>query len=257
MISEDQLKRVAAWSRELTPAEIEVARAGITERSYGTGETVFMRGDKFDYWAGMVSGLARMGGVSRDGKETSLAGLTAGAWFGEGSVLKNEPRRYDVVALRDSRVALMERSAFMWLFENSVGFNRFLVRQLNERLGQFIGMLEVNRTLERHLPACPEHCLAVQPDPLSGINRASGDHPGGNRRALRHVAPERQPRAEPAGEGGTAAARIWRRHDSQYRSAARIWRLRRDGAGPVSPHWPGRAPATDPRASTPRSPTSR
>ena len=55
MISEDQLKRVAAWSRELTPAEIEVARAGITERSYGTGETVFMRGDKFDYWAGMVS----------------------------------------------------------------------------------------------------------------------------------------------------------------------------------------------------------
>jgi CRP/FNR family cyclic AMP-dependent transcriptional regulator len=36
----------------------------------------------------------------------------------------------------------------MWLFENSVGFNRFLVRQLNERLGQFIGMLEVNRTLD-------------------------------------------------------------------------------------------------------------
>ncbi len=71
MISEDQLKRVAAWSRELTQAEIEVARAGITERSYGTGETVFMRGDTFDYWAGMVFGLARMGGVSRDGKETS------------------------------------------------------------------------------------------------------------------------------------------------------------------------------------------
>ncbi len=161
MISEDQLKRVAAWSRELTEREIEVARAGITERSYGTGETVFMRGDRFDYWAGMVSGLARMGGVSRDGKETSLAGLTAGAWFGEGSVLKNEPRRYDVVALRDSRVALMERSAFMWLFENSVGFNRFLVRQLNERLGQFIGMLEVNRTLDatsRASPAASPRC---------------------------------------------------------------------------------------------------
>ena len=82
MISEDHLKRVAAWSRELTEREIEVARAGITERSYGTGETVFMRGDTFDYWAGMVSGLARMGGVSRDGKETSLAGLTAGATKG-------------------------------------------------------------------------------------------------------------------------------------------------------------------------------
>jgi len=41
----------------------------------------------------------------------------------------------------------MERSAFMWLFENSVGFNRFLVRQLNERLGQFIGMVEHDRLL--------------------------------------------------------------------------------------------------------------
>jgi CRP-like cAMP-binding protein len=74
--------------------------------------------------------------------------LTAGAWFGEGSVLKNEARRYDVVALRDTRLALMDRSTFLWLFENSVGFNRFLVGQLNERLGQFIGLLEYGRTLD-------------------------------------------------------------------------------------------------------------
>ncbi len=148
MISEDHLKRVAAWSRELAPAEIEVARAGITERSYGTGETVFMRGDIFAYWAGMVGGLARMGGVSRDGKETSLAGLTPGAWFGEGTVLKNEARRYDAVALRDTRLALMDRATFVWLFENSVAFNRFLVGLLNERLGQFMGLVEYGRMLD-------------------------------------------------------------------------------------------------------------
>jgi CRP-like cAMP-binding protein len=34
------------------------------------------------------------------------------------------------------------------LFENSVAFNRFLVRQLNERVGQFIGALEHGRTLD-------------------------------------------------------------------------------------------------------------
>ncbi|MGY4480891.1 CRP/FNR family cyclic AMP-dependent transcriptional regulator [Bradyrhizobium sp. LM3.2] len=223
MISEDQLKRVAAWARELTEREIEVARAGIdTERFYGTGETVFMRGDTFDYWAGMVFGLARMGGVSRDGKETSLAGLTAGAWFGEGSVLKNEPRRYDVVALRNSRVALMERSAFMWLFENSVGFNRFLVRQLNERLGQFIGMLEVNRTLDATArlarsiaslfnpilyPESTAHLEITQEEigALSGMSRQNAN------RALK-----------PAGEGGLAPAGIWRHHHSRYRAVARL-----------------------------------
>jgi CRP/FNR family transcriptional regulator, cyclic AMP receptor protein len=148
MIAPDHLKRIAIWSRELAEREIEVARAGIVERSYGANETIFMRGDHFDYWTGVVSGLVRMGMVTPGGKETTLAGLTAGAWFGEGTMLKNEARRYDVVALRDTRLALMDRTTFFWLFENSAAFNRFLVAQLNERLGQFIGLVEYGRTLD-------------------------------------------------------------------------------------------------------------
>ena len=148
MIAVDYLKRIAAWSRELNERETEIARAGIVEKSYRANEFIFMRGDDFDYWTGVVSGLARMGIVSRGGKAASFAGLTAGAWFGEGTVLKKEPRRYDVVALRATRLAMMDRGTFFWLFENSVGFNRFLVRQLNERLGQFIGLLEYGRTLD-------------------------------------------------------------------------------------------------------------
>jgi CRP-like cAMP-binding protein len=42
----------------------------------------------------------------------------------------------------------MEQGAFFWLYENSVAFNRFLVVQLNERLGQFIGLVEYGRTLD-------------------------------------------------------------------------------------------------------------
>lgn len=148
MIAQDHLKRIAVWSRELSVREIEVARAGITEKFYSANETVFMRGDRFDYWTGVVTGLVRMGMVTRAGKETTLAGLTAGAWFGEGSMLKNEARRYDVVALRDTRLALMDRTTFFWLYENSAAFNRFLVTQLNERLGQFIGLVEHGRTLD-------------------------------------------------------------------------------------------------------------
>jgi CRP-like cAMP-binding protein len=143
MIAPDYLKRIASWSRDLDEREIEIARAGIVEKSYRADEFIFMRGDQFEYWTGVVTGLARMGIVSRGGKATSFAGLTAGAWFGEGTVLKN-----DVVALRDTRLALMDRSTFLWLFENSVAFNRFLVGQLNERLGQFIGLLEYGRTLD-------------------------------------------------------------------------------------------------------------
>jgi CRP/FNR family transcriptional regulator, cyclic AMP receptor protein len=148
MIAPDHLKRIAAWSRDLSEREIDIARAGISERSYRANEYIFIRGDDFEYWTGVVTGLARMGIVSRGGKAASFAGLTAGAWFGEGSVLKNEARRYDVMALRDTRLALMDRKTFVWLFENSVAFNRFLVKQLNERLGQFIAFLEYGRTLD-------------------------------------------------------------------------------------------------------------
>lgn len=148
MITPDHLKRIAIWSRELAEHEIEVARGGIIERSYGANATIFARGDRFDYWTGVVTGLTRMSMVSRGGKATTFTGMAAGAWFGEGSVLKDEPRRYDVVALRESRLALMDRRTFFWLYENSAAFNRFLVAQLNERLGQFIGLVEYGRTLD-------------------------------------------------------------------------------------------------------------
>ena len=93
--------------------------------------------------------LVKLSIVSRSGKAVTLHGIRAGGWFGEGTVLKNEPRHYDLVALRDTRMALMERATFLWLFENSVAFNRFLVRQrLDERLGQFIALAEYDRMLD-------------------------------------------------------------------------------------------------------------
>jgi CRP-like cAMP-binding protein len=148
MIAADRLKQIALWASGLSDHEFEVARAGMTERAFAANEFICMRGDKFEYWTGVASGLVRIGTISRSGKAVTFTGLTSGAWFGEGSVLKNETRRYDAVALRDSRVALMERATFQWLFENSVGFNRFLVSQLNERVGHFMGLLEYGRMLD-------------------------------------------------------------------------------------------------------------
>jgi CRP/FNR family transcriptional regulator, cyclic AMP receptor protein len=147
MVSADHLKRIAAWSRALSEPEIEVARAGTMEKSYRANEVILARGDQFDYWTGVVAGLARVSITSRSGKVTSFIAVTPGAWFGEGSMLKNEVRPYDAVALRDTRLAMMDRATFSTLFDNSIGFNHFLVRQFNERLGQFIALLECRRTL--------------------------------------------------------------------------------------------------------------
>ena len=164
MIAADHLKRIAAWSRDLNERDIDIARAGIVEKSFSANEFICMHGDQFEYWIGVVTGLVRVGNVSRDGKAFSFTGVTAGAWFGEGTVLKNETRRYDVVALRDTRLALMDRATFFKLLENSVSFNRFLIGLLNERLGQVMGLLEHGRTLDT--TARVARCIASLFNPI-------------------------------------------------------------------------------------------
>jgi len=114
------------------------------------------QGRAVEAWIGVIDGLVKMANVSADGKPTSFVGVGSGGWFGEGSLLKDEPRRYDIVALRESSIAYMPRSTFMWLLDTSMPFNRYLITQLNERLGQFIGMVEHDRLLgpEARLARC-------------------------------------------------------------------------------------------------------
>ncbi len=148
MIAPEDLRAIAAWSRNLTPAEFEEARRGVSFRTYGKGSNICHVGDRLESWTGVAEGLVKMSTTSKTGKSATLAGMRAGAWFGEGTVIKAEPRRYELVALRETRLALMRRSTFLWLFEHSAAFNRFLVHQFNERLAQFIALAETERTLD-------------------------------------------------------------------------------------------------------------
>lgn len=148
MISADHLRRIAFWSHDLSEEEVERVRRAVIEKQYTRGEYVCHRGDHLDAWTGVSEGLVKLSATSLAGKSVTLAGIRTGGWFGEGTLLKDEARQYDLVALRDTRLALMNKATFFWLFERSAGFNRFLVRQFNERLGQFIALVEYDRTLD-------------------------------------------------------------------------------------------------------------
>ncbi len=136
------------WAPGLSPEEMQRAREGTCEKLVEAGGFVCRKGESVDCWLGVVDGLAKMSSDWVTGKTASFTRIASGGWFGEGSILKNEPRRYDVIALRDTRVACMRRDTFMWLLDNSIGFNRFIITLLNERLGQFIGMIESERLLD-------------------------------------------------------------------------------------------------------------
>ena len=147
MLSLKSLLDASPWARTLSPPDLARVEAETLTRMCAPGALVCRKGEAVEAWVGVIDGLVKMANVSPDGKPTSFVGMGPGAWFGEGSLLKDEPRRYDIVALRESSIAYMPRATFMWLLDTSMPFNRFLITQLNERLGQFIGMVEHDRLL--------------------------------------------------------------------------------------------------------------
>lgn len=154
-----KLLAVSAWTPKLAPEQRRRVEAETAVRAVPKGGYLCRKGEPVGHWIGVVEGLGKMTNTSATGKVTTFTGVTTGSWFGEGSLLKDEPRRYDVIALRDSDVAYMPRATFMWLLDNSIDFNRFLLVQLNERLGQFIGMVEYDRLLGPDGRVA--HCLAA------------------------------------------------------------------------------------------------
>lgn len=132
------LKLLAESERSYAVDELRVAQAE-------PGDYVCRVGRPVTYWFGVIDGLLKMSNDSPDGQTTTFTGVPPGGWFGEGTVLKAEAYRYNMQALRKSLVAGLPASSFMRLLDNSIGFNRFVMCQLNERLGQFIASLQMQR----------------------------------------------------------------------------------------------------------------
>lgn len=137
----------SSWIAGLPAALRHRVEAETLTRICPAGSLVCRRGERVEHWVGVIDGLVKMANVSTDGKPTSYTGIGTGGWFGEGSVLKDEPRRYEIVALRESAIAYVPKAVFLALLDGSVAFNRFIIAQLNERLAQFIALVEHDRML--------------------------------------------------------------------------------------------------------------
>jgi len=133
------------WLGLLDPAERERALADMLVVQVETGELLCRVGRPATYWFGVIDGLVKMSNDTALGVPITFTGVPSGGWFGEGTLLKREPYRYNIQALRRSTVAGIGVDTFHWLLDRSIPFNRFVMNQLNERLGQFIGAREIDR----------------------------------------------------------------------------------------------------------------
>ena len=142
--TEEELQGIP-WLPLLQPPERARAVAALLVGDARAGDYVCRVGRPVTYWFGVVEGLLKMSSDSAQGQTMTYAGLPPGGWFGEGTALKREPYRYNIQALRKSVVAGLPIDSFHWLLDHSIGFNRFVMNQLNERLGQFIAAREIDR----------------------------------------------------------------------------------------------------------------
>ena len=133
------------WLGMLSAEHRAQATAALQVGSAEPGERVCRTGAPSNYWFGVVDGLLKMSNVSLDGHPITYTGIPPGAWFGEGTLLKREVYRYNIEALRKSTVAGLSIEVFWLLLDQSLPFNRFVMMQLNERLGQFIAAREIDR----------------------------------------------------------------------------------------------------------------
>jgi CRP/FNR family cyclic AMP-dependent transcriptional regulator len=143
-----QMLAAAAWTQALTPEQRRRVDTETFSRIYPKGSHLFHRGEPVDHWLGVVDGLGKMTMIGRDGRATTFVAVGTGAWFGEGSVIKMVPRQYDGVALRNTELAFVPRKLFMSLLDENIGFNRFIINTMNERLQHFIGLASRDRLLE-------------------------------------------------------------------------------------------------------------
>lgn len=162
------------WGRALTEEQLDRVACEAREQQVQGGAYAARAGQVVDHWSGVIEGLLKMSVTAPDGRVTTLAGVNGEAWYGEGSLLKREPRRYDVIALRPSRLVQVPQSTFEWLRQQSLPFNHYLQNLMNARLSLFIGMLQVDRLLSAEERVA--HCLAtlfntdLYPNPRSFVD---------------------------------------------------------------------------------------
>ena len=157
------------WLHLLSPQERERALAELRVGDAAVGDYVCRVGRPVNYWFGVVSGLLKMSNDSADGQTMTFTGVPPGGWFGEGTVIKRENYRYNIQALRKSVVAGLPVDTFHWLLDHSLGFNRFVMNQLNERLGQFIAAREIDRLSNPEIKVARSLAQLFNPVLFSGV----------------------------------------------------------------------------------------
>ena len=168
--TEEELSGIP-WLKMLDDSERRMALPHVRVVEAGVGEFLCKIGRPANWWFGVIDGLLKMSNDATQGFAITFTGVPPGAWFGEGTLLKHEPYRYNIEALRRSTVAGLSATCFEDLLSRSIAFNRYVMQQLNERLSQFIAAREVDRMTDTDARVARSLAALFNPVLYPGVGR--------------------------------------------------------------------------------------
>ena len=126
------LRKISLF-RSLNDDEFESLAKSSSTQSFVQGETLIRQGDEGDSMYVLLEGLLEVFRSGEGNRETRVAQIQAGRFFGEMSLLTGEPRSATIRAALNSIVLTIQKPAMVSLLENRPGLVDHLSRSLAER----------------------------------------------------------------------------------------------------------------------------
>jgi CRP/FNR family cyclic AMP-dependent transcriptional regulator len=129
------------WFAALPLAERKIMLGAAEPLRLRSGEMLFRQGDAPGALYALIKGNLKMSTLSDDGKEAILVVLETGTWFGEISLIDNQPRTHDATALGPAEVLVLPRTVFDTLMARTV-FAQAIAAMLAARIRLLYGIVE-------------------------------------------------------------------------------------------------------------------
>lgn len=127
------LQKVPLFS-QLAPVDIQRVIEVAREKAYPKNSVILFEDDPGDALFVVASGQVKVVLIGEDGREVILSVLGEGQFFGEMSIIDDEPRSAHVIAMEDSTLVVLRREDFESLLTQSPAIAVALLKEMSRRL---------------------------------------------------------------------------------------------------------------------------
>ena len=129
------LQKVPLFS-QLAPADLQRVLDLAREKAYPKNSVILFEDDPGDALFVVATGQVKVVLIGEDGREVILSVLGEGQFFGEMSLIDDEPRSAHVIAMEDSNLVVLRREDFEGILLQTPLIAVALLKELTRRLRQ-------------------------------------------------------------------------------------------------------------------------